>query len=99
VFFSATHGLVTVDGGGTSPATPQAAAAAALWLQRNLPASGFQGWQKVEAVRHALFLSADRSVPESAVYFGQGLLRANAALDVTFRTDLSKTPADDVSFP
>lgn len=93
------HELITMDGGGTSSATPQAAAAAALWLQMHLPASGFSGPQKVEAVRHALFTSADRSVADVAEYFGRGLLQARAALDVPFRTDLPTTLADDVSFP
>ncbi len=93
------HDVVTIDGGGTSSATPQSAAAAALWIQANLPESGFQGWQKVEAVRHALFASADKSHPESAVYFGQGMLQAVSALNVPFRTDLPKVPEDEVSFP
>ncbi len=93
------HGLITIDGAGTSSATPQAAAAAALWLQKNLPATAFSPWQKVEAVRNALFTSADRSVPEVATYYGQGLLRAAEALAIPFRTDLPKTPEDEVSFP
>jgi Subtilase family len=92
------HGLVTVDGGGTSSATPQAAAAAALWLQYNPPPSGVAGWQKVEAVRNALFQSADRDVANVNTYYGQGLLRASQALDVPFRTDLPSTPPDAVSF-
>ena len=93
------HGLITIDGAGTSSATPQAAAAAALWLQKNLPATAFSPWQKVEAVRNALFTSTDRSVPEVATYYGQGLLRAAEALATPFRTDLPKTPEDEVSFP
>ncbi len=68
-------------------------------MQKNLPASGFSGWQKVEAVRHALFTTADRNVANVATFYGQGLLRANDALDVGFRTDLPKTPPDEVSFP
>jgi subtilisin family serine protease len=93
------HELITIDGAGTSSATPQAAAAAALWLQKNPPAAGLPGWQKVEAVRHALFATADRAVADVATFYGQGLLRADAALGVGFRTDLPKTPADEVSFP
>jgi len=93
------HGQITIDGGGTSSATPQVAAAAALWFQYHVPPSGLLGWQKVEAVRHALFTAADRSIPDVATFYGQGLLRADAALDVPFRTDLSMTPPDEVSFP
>jgi hypothetical protein len=89
---------VSHDGAGTSAATPQAAAAAALWLQ-NAGAVAAQPWQRVEAVRHALFASADKSAEGNDVYYGQGLLRARHALDVPFRTDLPQTPADSVSFP
>ncbi|MDY3562405.1 S8 family serine peptidase [Gemmata sp. JC673] len=85
-------------GGGTSSATPQAAAAAALWLQSVAAPAGTEPWQRVEAVRRALFASADRSHPAAGTYFGRGALRASAALDQPFRTDLPKTPADEVSF-
>jgi hypothetical protein len=92
-------GLITHDGAGTSSATPQAAAAAALWLQQaNVPAD-VEPWQKVEAVFHALFASADRDVPDRETYFGQGLLRALQALDVPFRDDLPMAEPDVVSFP
>jgi subtilisin family serine protease len=86
-------------GGGTSSATPQIAAAAALWLQAAAVPPGAEPWQRVEAVRWALFSSAAKDVPHREQYFGQGLLRAAAALDVPFRADLAKTPADVVSFP
>jgi len=90
--------IITHDGGGTSAATPQAAAAAALWLlQADIP-DGVEPWQKVEAVRNALFDSADKSQPDGRTYFGQGILRARLALDVPVRTDLKKTSADSVSF-
>jgi hypothetical protein len=51
------RGGVRLNGEGTSAATPQVAAAAALWLERHkqrLP----RDWRRVEAVRHALFSSA-----------------------------------------
>jgi len=86
-------------GGGTSSATPQVAAAAALWLAAHPAPSNTAPWQRVEAVRHALFNSADRSEPDTETYFGQGLLKASAALDVAFRTDLPPSPVDDVKFP
>ena len=86
-------------GGGTSSATPQAAAAAALWLQGTTIPAGTEPWRKIEAVRRALFSSARKDLPDREKYFGQGLLRANAALDVPFASDVTKTPADRVSFP
>ena len=49
--------LVDLDGQGTSSATPQIAAAVALWLEKyknRLP----RNWRRVEAVRYALFESA-----------------------------------------
>lgn len=86
-------------GGGTSSATPQAAAAAALWLASHPAPAGTAPWQRVEAVRHALFAAADRSDPEADTYFGRGVLKAAGALDRPFRTDLPPAPVDDVSFP
>jgi subtilisin family serine protease len=64
--------------GGTSAATPQIAAACALWLEHNkdnYPAD----YTRVEACRAALYESADKSYGEFD-YFGQGLLRANLML-------------------
>lgn len=86
-------------GGGTSSATPQVAAAAALWLQAATIPVDAQPWQRVEAVRFALFSSARKDVADRDKYFGQGLLRASAALGVPFRRDLPVTPPDEVSFP
>lgn len=77
--------VVDQDGGGTSAATPQVAAAAALWLERHAAAlAGLAGWRRVEAVRHALFTAAARPAPDNAPhkYFGRGLLDARAALDL-----------------
>ena len=52
--------IVDWDGGGTSAATPQVAAAAALWIQQNQAAwtAYPEGWMRVEAVRKALFETA-----------------------------------------
>ena len=72
---------VDQDGGGTSSATPQIAAAAALWLQRNQAAlAGHAGWQRVEAVRQALFASAAGAGGAPDGHLGRGVLRAAAAL-------------------
>jgi hypothetical protein len=95
---------VDLDGAGTSSATPQCAAAAALWYQQHaaaLSAGPFaaQPWKRVEALRHALFSTADKSAAESAKYFGQGLVRAQDALAVAPDANVKKTPADSVSWP
>jgi hypothetical protein len=90
--------VVSLDGAGTSAATPQAAAAAALWLLRNPPLAGIQPWRRVDAVRHAMFSSADKTPNDRLTYFGQGLLRARAALNVPFDATLPKIPRDSVGF-
>jgi hypothetical protein len=90
--------LVNPDGAGTSSATPQCASAATLWLQKHRP-NPSEKWQIVEAVRHALFTSANKEQVAWASFFGNGLLRANDALGVPFNENLAKTPADTVSFP
>lgn len=77
--------IVDWDGRGTSSATPQIAAAAALWLHEHkaqLHANARHAWQRVEAIRAALFEKADRSLPDSRRYFGQGVLKAHRALSV-----------------
>jgi hypothetical protein len=88
--------VIRLSGGGTSSATPQVAAAATLWLQHHAPRHTAEPWRRVEAVRHALFGTADARLPE---YFGKGLLRARQALDVAPALDLKKAPEDEVSFP
>lgn len=77
--------VVRLNGEGTSSATPQVAAAAALWLERYknvLP----RNWRRVEAVRKALFDSARQGARDE---FGNGVLRARAALEVN--PDLDRT--------
>ncbi|MDQ6482418.1 S8 family serine peptidase [Dyadobacter sp. LHD-138] len=73
------------SGGGTSCATPQVAAAAALWIAHNrekIQKAGIQNnWKKVEAARSALFSSADKSFPAFRKYYGNGIVRALDALE------------------
>lgn len=73
--------MCRLSGEGTSSATPQVAAAAALWIERYkdvLP----DDWRRVEAVRNALFTSAKQADPK----LGHGILQAQRALGV--RPDL-----------
>ena len=58
-------------------------------------------WQRVEATRWALFAAADKSQPDSARYFGNGILKAADALVIAPpRTPtFAKAPPDRVSFP
>ena len=79
-----------LNGGGTSSATPQIAAAAALWIARYrkeiddlIKDKPTEKWKKVEMVKTALFSQADKSYPESKKYFGQGTLKAFNALSVS----------------
>ena len=75
------------SGGGTSSATPQVAAAAALYIQKYkkvfdvLPAN--ERWKIVEVVKKALFESAAKD-PQFEQYFGNGMLRAKDALHEHF---------------
>jgi hypothetical protein len=80
---------VRLNGEGTSSATPQVAAAVALWLEKHkavLP----RDWRRVEAVRHALFSTAQAHGGRD--FFGNGMLRARAALDVPPVLTLEKSP-------
>ena len=92
-----------LNGEGTSSATPQVAAAAALWIalhQDDPVYRGYpQGWMRVEAVRHALFAAALKSTAimgagDVLKYLGAGALRAHAALDIAplAAADLVKSP-------
>ncbi|ATQ42909.1 S8 family serine peptidase [Caulobacter mirabilis] len=71
--------LVNWSGQGTSCATPQIAAAAALWIARHRAKLDAypQGWMKVEAVRRALYDSAEAG---DRVKLGRGRLQSDIAL-------------------
>jgi hypothetical protein len=99
-------GIVDMDGQGTSAATPQVAAAAALYLQRHgsdifNPAKYPEPWMRVEAVRHALFSSANKSGDGgSADKLGNGILQSARALNISPANAavLRQTPEDSGSF-
>lgn len=83
------------NGEGTSAATPQVAAAAALWFEKyknELP----RDWRRVEAVRFALFSTA--KLTTDAVHFGNGVLQAHSALAVKPRANPEKSDSSSNSF-
>jgi hypothetical protein len=85
---------VRLNGDGTSAATPQVAAAAALWFEHHkqrLP----RDWRRVEAVRHALFSTARTG---DAKHFGNGILQAHFALGVAPDLSRRRSRTSDVSF-
>ncbi|HEX8130467.1 MAG TPA: S8 family serine peptidase [Pyrinomonadaceae bacterium] len=87
--------VIRLNGEGTSAATPQVAAAAALWFEKyknELP----RDWRRVEAVRNALFTSAKLKADRK--HFGNGVLQARAALDVRPVAGLRKSDPSDNSF-
>lgn len=93
--------IVDLDGAGTSCSTPQIAAAAALWLARHREAVARypHGWQRVEAVRHALFTSAEKTADGGrSDKLGNGVLRAARALQVAPLPALAQTPRDRATF-
>lgn len=92
---------VDQTGRGTSAATPQIAAAAALWLHQHADAlKDHAGWQRVEAVRQALFQAADSKNPPPDDRLGRGVLRALAALDIApaLPATLRQEAEDNTSF-
>lgn len=100
--------IVDMDGAGTSAATPQVAAATALWLAQHwtVVKAYPQGWMRVEAVRKALFGSAAKSTArmdaaETFEKIGQGVLNAEAALAIApaRASDLTKLPPSEPSWP
>ena len=94
--FQCANNNIRENGEGTSAATPQVAAAVALWYEKYKPFMT-RNWRRVEAVRHALFQSAkDQNVDRQ--HFGNGILQANAALAVQPDLNRPQTPPDNDSF-
>ncbi|MCX6630315.1 MAG: S8 family serine peptidase, partial [Candidatus Solibacter sp.] len=89
--------VVSQDGAGTSAATPQIAAAAALWLQVNGAKFPARDWRRAEAVRQALLQTA-KSPGSHFEEFGRGILQARTALDCVPQ-GLVIEPADVIWLP
>jgi hypothetical protein len=89
--------IVDMDGPGTSSATPQIAAAAALWLMHHAPQYP-EPWMRVEAVRKALFDSAAAGTEPERL--GRGILRAHDALAIlpAQAAALQRTKKDSARF-
>ncbi|MBH8609965.1 S8 family serine peptidase [Pseudomonas mohnii] len=95
-------GTVDWNGGGTSSATPQIAATAAIWIQKNWTEWNAypNKWMRVEAIRTALFITANNT---NYAKLGHGELRALDAFNIPSPTAAAlqnkKEEVDAVSFP
>ena len=88
------------NGEGTSAATPQVAAAVALWYEKYKQIQ-LSGWQRVEAARYALFQTAKAAINDAGgQHCGHGILQARQALDIdpSQSPATQPTPPDDDSF-
>jgi hypothetical protein len=86
---SGAKNLIDLDGSGTSAATPQVAAAAALWLQQNYnqisSSNAWNSYKKAEAVYVALLATAKRAKDgQPDHYLGAGILQARDALGLDY---------------
>lgn len=98
---SVSSGDISFGGAGTSSATPQIAAAAAIYYRQYYQQlQALQPWQRVEAIRNALYKSARKYInlkdEDYRLYFGNGVLQAHAALQIPVADNLQATPADKV---
>ena len=91
--------LVNPNGAGTSSATPQVAATAALYYSLYKDDLPQDGAVRAEAVRQALFNSATLPAPKDAKRFGQGLLRAPRALAIAPDATAVPAPRASLRFP
>lgn len=89
---------ISFGGAGTSSATPQIAAAAAIYYRKyHAQLDALLPWQRVEAIRYALYKSASqkgKAPGNYQEYFGNGYLQAAAALQVPVNSKLSKADED-----
>lgn len=93
-------GKICFSGAGTSSATPQVAAAAAIYYRKyHAELDSLLPWQRVEAIRYALYTSALKKINAEGSYksyVGNGIIQAKAALAIPVNKQLSPTPEDKV---
>ena len=95
------NGKISFAGAGTSSATPQVAAAAAIYYRKHYQQlNALQPWQRVEAIRNALYKTALKRVEKfDGAYsecFGNGIIQAYDALSIPVGNPAKKTPPDKV---
>ena len=97
---SGSQSTIKFSGAGTSSATPQIAAAAAIYYRKNhSELDRLQPWQRVEAIRNALYRSASKQAKPIGSFkncFGNGILKALDALSIPVEITNQKTPEDTV---
>jgi len=83
---------------GTSAATPQVAAAAALWMQAHKGELKPHGnWERAEAVYQALFAGATKGKQDPDSHFGRGFLNADKTLGLKVADlTLAKRPVSTI---
>jgi subtilisin family serine protease len=95
------NGKISFAGAGTSSATPQVASAAAIYYRKYYDQlNALQPWQRVEAIRNALYKTALKKVQKfDGKYsdcFGNGIIQAFDALTVPVGNPTQITPPDKV---
>ena len=95
------NGKISFAGAGTSSATPQVASAAAIYYRKYYnELSALEPWQRVEAIRNALYKTALKKVQRFdgtyADCFGNGIVQAFDALSVPVGRPARMTPPDKV---
>jgi len=93
------NGKISFAGAGTSSATPQVASAAAIYYRKYYDElNALQPWQRVEAIRNALYRTALKRVEKfDGKYsdcFGNGIVQAYDALSIPVGKPERKTPPD-----
>jgi len=91
---------ISFSGAGTSAATPQVAAAAAIYYRKyHKQLDALPGWQRVEAVRYALYKRASKNATPYGSFknsFGNGIIKAFDSLQEPVKIITEKMPADSV---
>lgn len=101
-----TNDIVSINGAGTSSATPQVASAAALYYQKYYDElNAMPGWKRIETIRQAMFDSAAKKIKagfenDVELYFGNGVLQAKKMLAIKpSQVNVEKCDPVKVSWP